>query len=88
MDTANSKLKSQPAYQALGKFTHHAGRPGTVWRCIGTLTLYPLREAMHGGRRKKGNHQLVIEKQAALVKIGRAGQRQLVVDDHRFGMNH
>jgi len=43
---------------------------------------------MHVGGPEKGNHQFVIQEQAALIQVGRSGQRQFGVDDDGLGMDH
>ena len=70
---ACSELKCQPPDQPLGELTQYAGRTTAIQPGAFALLGDPLREALNVMGFEKGNHQLVVQKQAAFIEIGRTG---------------
>src|SRR6185369_17688138 len=76
---ADSELEREPEQQALGEIAQQPRLGRQEADRGGALALDPVGEARDVARLVERDHQLVVEKEAPQVEVGRACERELLV---------
>src|SRR6185295_20235925 len=83
-----SELEREPEQKSLGEVAQQPRLARQEADRSGPLALDPVGKARDVARLVERDHQLVVEKEAAQVEVGRAGERELIVDDDRLRVQH